>query len=1012
MSILSQSDLNLLRTQPHKSTLYLSIYNPRTIFSCQISDVTAARESRIMNYSNPSGAYTQVYANMLGLVGSTPGASDLGTIRVRSLTSGSVTVAENSDILWSSGTYLTILNYIEIDAIYPKITVAGTSTTFYKDTDIPYTNQNTILGTLVCAGPHRAATLKNGQPAQLYWSSSGTVNVLNDALSYTWFFEGGTPTGSLSKDPGYVQYAQAGDYKTVLTVSGTNGEVDTTMRFVSIRNDPAVSGTYLPITAWELREFTGSRSEGGYTGKIRVRDITVAGIRPNALIVLYSDDWFGGTNKSIGGNAENCQSIFFVGYIVKDTIYYNYQDNYVEFDVASVAGQMKDAVGFSISAQNKVTPKTWYEIVDMDIQKCLYHFLRWQSTVLNVTDFRYTGPLYSLQYFDTSRDSLYDAVNKFLQSAIIGELVADRQGALWAEVDPAGTTAARTAFPVNMQMGYQDWMNTPQLTMREYREVSYVTMGGVAYSGRTGTSAAYLACAPGISPSYRGKVASEIEGTVILSQSQLNQLVGNWFAENNSTYPQLTLEMAGNYRNLDIAPVEATQVSIASKDTPRGVVLVNEPFHNVSMEWKYDGETSRLYANKYELAQLQNGIPGDTIVIPPVSNINIPPIAIPVFNFPTIVPPIVPGLTANILGLVYNWGIVYTTTASTSGTTSWNSMNGGLTSPTTVVNIEVSASGKCYCQVGTDSIWYAPQPGAAWTKIVEAGSLVGGFGSAPNPPSAPGVFSFCWDLYNLRGGNWEFGFFRQPMILGFGINRAADDELFVVPGALVTVGNSLVMYVYLGSSQAMSIIYPNHWNNDTSSNASTASLQVTFGNSQWLVTWAATDGVNYAIFPEGGLNLVFAGSLNPPLTTPNQSQSRSRLAAQTAIAMSQTALDITQDGGTTWHQLTGSFPPVNNPNYYEFGYTNPNGGRVAVCTVTGTWGSQNSGLNWSRWTMTGAAQVQLSLWNLSDDNDWLFAEAGKVRYTPDFGVSMQDLTGNLPIILSGTTFQISRFRNY
>lgn len=672
MAILSASDLTLERNQPQRSTLWLSIYQPTTILSAQVSNPLATQGNRFIPYVNASGSYTNITPNMTMLAGTQFNQSDLGRTRVRYGTPSGLVIAENSDIAWASGTYITVLNYVDVVAIYPRIvqpTDPKQNLIFYKDYDILYTNQNTVLGSFPNMGPHRASFLipgGAGQQTQLYWSSSGTYNVIGDALSFSWIFEGGTPATSTARDPGWVTYNTPGHYKTLLTISGSMGSVDQGYRFVSIYDRPE-NGVHTPILQWEITEFSGSRGQGGYTAKIRVRDTKVAGLRDNALVVLFTDDWYGTTNKSIGGNAENCSSIFFTGYIQKGSIYYNYMDNYVEFDLCSVSQLMKDSQGFSVSVQDNLAPSTWFQMANMTILKAIYGCLKWHSTVLNVADFVYTGDDRQVQYFDSDRGSLYDSVAKFLETGVLGELVTDRQGQLWAEITRKGNTMPRTSYPLNIILTNTDWIETPQIDQREYDDVSYYEMGGVAYTGLTGTSAAYLACAPGQAPGYRGQIKN-LEGLILLSQTQLNQLVGSAYADENSQFPTVTIPLRGNYRGLDIAPIEQVQLSLKSSDTPEGVVLNNEPFNVEQMDWTYDAEWQSLYTHSVQLAQLVAGVPGSTIAIPPVTALglnggfNVPGFSIP--PLPQLVwPPIMGALLTGSVGSIVNAAI-----ASLTGT--------------------------------------------------------------------------------------------------------------------------------------------------------------------------------------------------------------------------------------------------------------------------------------------------------------------------------------------------------
>lgn len=655
---LSPSDLALIKSQPQEFNLFLNIYQPETIFAAQVSDNISQNERDIPFGAITTGTPAAIQDNFIMMVGTTPGGNNRGTIRTRFVSGTHIVVAENSNIQWHSGQYITVLNYIDIDAVYPRIIQKPGNpedVIFLKDYDIVYTNQNSILGTFVDMGPHRA-TFRDPATglSQLYWTSTGTYNVNGKSLTYKWFFEGATITGSTAATPGWITYDHAGDFRTSLEVTSSEGAVDISYRFVSIRDRPD-AGPNRPITQWEINSMQGSRTEAGYTARVKiwepVDDINY--LKDGALIVVFSDDYYAGTRKNLGGNAENCSEIFFVGYILKGSINYDYKQGTVEFDIGSVTEMMKMSQGFSVSCQDDRNPNTWFKIKDMTVPKAIYHYLRWHSTVLLTTDFQYTEDNRIVQYFDSDRESLYDAVARFVETGIKGEMVCDRQGKIWTELSAAGQNNGRTSFPLSMSISKNDWgssppsnagtnaaraegtANSPSITERVFPEMSYLEYGGIFYNS-TGSSLALLSCAPGDTPSYKGGI-DQVEGFILTSQAQLNRLVGNVFAYENSRFPEVTFSMAGAYKNMDIAPIEMAQLNMDATDTPRGIVFVNEPFHITAVEWEYRPSTKSLIQVPH-FAQLTNGTNGVTIPVPkpPKGGNNVPGTKVPPvqFSFP------------------------------------------------------------------------------------------------------------------------------------------------------------------------------------------------------------------------------------------------------------------------------------------------------------------------------------------------------------------------------------------
>lgn len=647
---LSSSQLEILRTQPQQATLYMSIFEPQVIFTATINDASIGKGARTITFNNSSGSHLNIDPNFLLLVGTTAGASDVGKIRIRSATSNQFVVSENSNINWQNGLKLTVLKYVRLDPIYPRIVqnpANESDSIFYKDYDIPYSNQNSVLGTYPCAGPHRA--LFKGE--QAWYSSTGTHSLLGDTLAFNWTFEGGIPSSSTSADPGYVTYNTPGHYVTRLQISGSSGGVDTTYRYVSVY-DREDEGNSPPIVKWELSGLGGSRDEGGYKATFKVYE-TVP-IEENAVVVLFSDDWYGNTRVSLGGNYPNAEKIFFVGYIMEGSIHYNYQHSYVEFSVGSLSEIMKQSLGFSVSVESVASPAKWYELLDMDCRRAIYHYLRWHTTALQVADFQFVGDDRKIQFFDADRASMWDAIDNLMRNTLIGKSVADRQGKVWMEVDARAYQNPTGTFTPVMEITKRDWMNQPSIEENLSDQLSFIEYGGIAYSGvNTGTFSALLASAPGNAPSFRGR-ADVHEGLALLGQDQLNRLVGNVWANENADHPKINIDLGISARNLDIAPQETARIRVASTDTVRGISIDN-PYIPVSMDWKYN-PVRQVLIPSVDFRVLVNGGAGESIVIPVSvpdagfdTGFSVPGLQIPPLPLLTI-PPLFGGLGGSATG--------------------------------------------------------------------------------------------------------------------------------------------------------------------------------------------------------------------------------------------------------------------------------------------------------------------------------------------------------------------------
>lgn len=638
-----------LRARPHQIQLYLSIYKPKTMLACQVNDGSiAVGEDDILYDSVTTGSYVNVRPGMTMYIGSSPGTADYGRLRVRYASStGTIRVSENSEINWQNDLYLTVVDFYEIWSVFPNYALDGEDVIFYKDNDIPYTNQNldASMGAFVQMGPHCALFVTDS----VSYDSQFSLSPANRTpLTYQWFFEGGTVTGSSSKTPGTISYNTPGHYTTRLTVTTSDGIQETSYRHISVYTP--VGGTAPPTQNFEVVNLKGSREEGGYTATIRIhQDITE--IMEGALVILFTDpEIYGSTTppQGLGGNSSGRGNTVLVGYILEGSIHYNYQNSYVEFDIGSSSEIMKQQPGLSISLDSVESPSTWYEMQDMDTLKAVYHYFKWHSTLLHTNDVIVTGTNYKFQYFDSEAATLYDAMQSFLQGSAFQTAIDDMQNTLYIEDMPESVDYNNLATEFTLLR--QDWINEPEITERLSKEVSYLELSGVAWAGAaTGTWEAYISASPGNSFAYYGSL-EEQTGLILTSQNMLNTLAGRVFAYKNARFPDITVGLAGTYKTFDITPLKRYGMTILPGDTVRGINFVNKPLHISEVSWEHDPKNSTLLP-EFVFHELPDSFPGTTILRPqtPIVNPPIqPPIELPPFPIipiPTpfpIPPPIVP----------------------------------------------------------------------------------------------------------------------------------------------------------------------------------------------------------------------------------------------------------------------------------------------------------------------------------------------------------------------------------
>lgn len=642
---LNNSDLALIRdSKSHYTDLYMSIFQPDTVLQCQVNDISIAKGARTIAYDNvTAGSWQNVRTGATLLIGSSVGARDVGKVRIRSITSSQIVVAENSHIQWGDNLYLTVLDFIELWPIYPRIIqdpANPESTLWYKDYDIPYTNQNDNLGAFLNIGPHRAGFIENGV-ASFYFSASGTTPLSGAISQIQWTFQGGNPASYIGTTPGYVDWDTPGNYVMQCDVSGTNGWVETAYRYIRPHDKPS-EGVDVPVLKWEITSIQGSRAEGGYTCSVTVyEDVEV---QEGSIVILFADEWYDGTRKSLGGNAPNASNIKFVGYVLDNSIRYDYKDSSVSFEMGSITEPLKKMEGFAIELQSKGGPSQWYEMADINAKKAIYHYLKWHSTVIQLADIEFRGNDYLVQFFDSDRESLFDSIDNFMRGAYHGSVVSDRQGKIYLETDAWVQNNATGTFNPIFTLSKYDWIGQVNVKERRYPERSYLEYNGIAYSGvSTGTFAPLEACAPGSAPGYRGG-SKKLPGFALGGQDHLNQIVGNDYFHENYPYPQIDTQMRGNWSNLDIAPQEAVQMDISSSDTVRGEEIKDLRMVS-SITWDINSK-NKTFIPRITWDAITTGPNGETIVIPEIVDGGGYGGGTRGGGIPTIIPPTIPAVAS------------------------------------------------------------------------------------------------------------------------------------------------------------------------------------------------------------------------------------------------------------------------------------------------------------------------------------------------------------------------------
>lgn len=305
-SVTGSADLNTLRSQPHTSKLYLAVLAPQVDVVAVVTvdadqSIPADTFPQLIAFTVVSGDATLVRAGMTAWVGTSAGDDSLGRTRSRATPSGNILfLAENSDIDWATGVYITFYNEFLPWPKYPFVNASGT---IWKDYAINYfaaPNQQTVLWPPVAVMGSCGVGIMHGGVAYVLFDggeSYATAPPGVDAItivSWDWEFPDGTPATSTDMAPGWVAFSTQGVKQVVLTVTDENGISSKSRRAILIVDLDAPLQPYYAYKDFGVESWEGD-TDTGWGVKLRVFGTSDrAYFSERALCMIYAVETYGG----------------------------------------------------------------------------------------------------------------------------------------------------------------------------------------------------------------------------------------------------------------------------------------------------------------------------------------------------------------------------------------------------------------------------------------------------------------------------------------------------------------------------------------------------------------------------------------------------------------------------------------------------------------------------------------------------------------------------------------------
>src|SRR3972149_5851791 len=281
---LPPANLPRLRTRPHRTRLWLSVFRPQVVFATQINQAGIAKGARDITVTGISGSSLSALSGMTVYIGTTQGGKELGRIRLRSATASQLVLAENS-ITWVNGWFRPVVRYFEPWGVFPRIILDGNNNpVFYKDWDIAYTDQNHKMDPVICMGPNHAGFLAVG-------SLDDNPAMFRDTFTGA----NGTLLTNHTPDLGYPgeAYVMTGTFSIENNMVFCSGQSD--------EQNAAIYDVHFHDFAMDFDVSTGSTSGGVVMRALDLTHYTELMVRrggaPNELVLRERD---GGTLQVIG----------------------------------------------------------------------------------------------------------------------------------------------------------------------------------------------------------------------------------------------------------------------------------------------------------------------------------------------------------------------------------------------------------------------------------------------------------------------------------------------------------------------------------------------------------------------------------------------------------------------------------------------------------------------------------------------------------------------------------------
>lgn len=641
------------RARPHRAIWYLAVHKPASLFYAPILSTPESYPTSALdiNHVGNDGVLGDAKKNMTVRLGSLPGGSEEGIIRLRENmgNASTMSIAETGSGVnrYYTGTYVTVMDERRPVAKHPRFNLVGTSQ-WEMDYNEVYGDEldSPGYGPLVIMGPPVAGFLDGGTMTA---SFVGTSSVFIDSTQSTqaWAF----PHGQLSLNLG-AEHAPVGEtFSTAspngryfsLTLVDADGKTQASHRLIwafADRTGPAKVS---------FANISGGVREGGFKANVTAYAGANTDEFPDgAEVLIFEEASYAGVASSLGGNYPFRENIVMRGWINQNSVTFNPFSGQVTFDMTTIDGVLGKAISydaFHAYVNTTVGASEWVEAEQLSVDRAMIDLIKHRSTVAEITDVHLASGVAMttlINFQDLPQSNLWSQMRlNYGEKGTRGLVAADMQSSIFCRED-IQISGGSVGKPVEV-IRYEDRMNQISWTSPHFDPNARTRMYGVAtipggseWRGENTSIIPMGGESPGDVFDYYGGTIEHARGLVIDTQDTIITWSGNWRAMLNSRYSEVTVPLAG-YLRYDPVPQSRIQFSLSGVDNPRGVSWSNKEFLTKSINIEYGQQTAQTTISMEETV---NGKGGSAITFPRPDDF-----LFPLPNFPPPPPPVpqIPG---------------------------------------------------------------------------------------------------------------------------------------------------------------------------------------------------------------------------------------------------------------------------------------------------------------------------------------------------------------------------------